>query len=615
MISQIRPQAMKREMPGGLTAATTPVRSRNCPDRNRGRTLRTSRVIEELEDRRLLADTLGFDAQLGNNYTTGWGSTMAVDAKGNTYLAGSFHGTVDFNAGHSRKTVSVSRNESNDIFLAKYDSQGILIWNRQYGGPKSDRATTLKLASNGDIFLAGIFEDVAQFGTAKEPLRLTSNGKVDAFIARIDATGKMLWTGSVGGRDDDSIDAIVAGNDGEVYITGGFHGTINLNTAHSRQAVLTSTNGSNDVFLAKYDPQGVLAWRRQYGGPRSDGVTALKLASNGDVVLSGLFENTAQLGTVGQPLMLTSNGKQDAFIARVDATGKTLWANSVGGRFDDYITAIATENNGEVYATGSFHGIIKFNTDNSEHAELASKTNANDVFLSKYDSQGVLTWRRQYGGGGTDSATALKAAPNGDVFLAGVFEKTAQFGTVKQPSTLTSNGAQDAFIARIDATGKTLWAGSVGGESDDNVSAIVAGNDGDVYVTGKIRIRGDINPTKAVEMIACRGVDDTFIMRLNGGNGSPRWHRLFGEDNTAEGATAMTVDAQGGLYVGGIFTNKVQFDRGSNTFTRKSQGANDSYFGRLKPNGAWSRLNQVAADNSRPVLDLGDIEIDMSLQW
>ena len=570
------------------------------------------RVIEELEDRRLLSDTLSSGVPFGSFYPSGYGSIMAVDSRGNTYLAGRFRGTVDFNAGHSRKAMSVSRKNSDDIFLAKYNPKGILIWNRQYGGPKPDRATALALAPNGDIFLAGIFEGVAQFGAVNQPLKLTSNGKQDAFIARIDPAGKMLWAGNVGGRDDDDSPEIVAGNDGEVYITGGFHGKINFDAVQSTQAVLTSTNGSNDVFLAKYDPQGVLVWHRQYGGPKSDWPTALKLSSNGDLMLSGVFTNIARFDAVGDPLTLTSHGKQDAFIARIDPTGATLWANSVGGQFDDCITAIATGNHDEVYATGSFHGKINFTSNYSEQTALTSKSNTQDIFLAHYDSQGFLTWRRQYGGVKTDTATAMKTAPNGDVFLAGLFEKTAQFGTAKQPSTLTSNGKQDAFIARIDATGKTLWAGGVGGELEDNISAIAAGNNGDVYVAGTIRSCGDLNPTRAVKMIACRGIDDSFIMRLNGNNGSPRWTRMFGENNTTEAVAAMTADAQGGLCLGGIFINKVQFDRGSNTFTRKSLGDNDTYFGRLTPNGAWSRLNQIAAKNSDPiVIDLGDIDLDL----
>src|SRR5262249_33807654 len=146
---------------------------------------------------------------------------------------------------------------------------------------------------------------------------------------------------------------------------------------------------------------------------------------------------------------------------------------------------------------------------------------------------------------------------------------------------ITSHGGQDGFVARLDRNGKLVWVGDIGGGDDDFMTALAVGPDGDVYCAGTVRLVGDIDPSRGVRNITTKGVDDTFIERLDASSGKLKWSRVYGEDDTTEGVNGMNVDDQGNVFVAGVFNNTVRFDRKNPKFDRSSSGGNDVYLAKL----------------------------------
>jgi hypothetical protein len=263
--------------------------------------------------------------------------------------------------------------------------------------------------------------------------------------------------------------------------------------------------------------------------------------------------------------------------------------------------AVATDEAGNTYVAGTFHGRIDVAPTRNAKRFLKSLDDGDDIFLAKYGPRGKLLWARQFGGEGNDAATAMKLGPTGDLYLVGAFEHTASFGH----KTLRSHGHKDAFIARINPKGWVLWAGHIGGRKDDSYTALDVGPDGDIYLAGTIRLQGDVDPTGNTRMITARGVDDTFVQRLDGRTGRLKWIRVYGENDTREGANALAVDPQGGgVAVAGAFNRTVQFDRDNRSFDRSAVNYDDIYLGHLDSDGNWDWLHRVGGKHDDSVAAL-----------
>ena len=122
-----------------------------------------------------------------------YGYGIAVDGSGNSFVTGSFNGTASFNG------TSLSSVGGNDIFVAKYDAKGTLLWAKKAGGSNSDYGYGIALDGSGNSYVTGSFRDMASFnGTS-----LSSSGASDIFVAKYDASGAFQWAKQAGGGYED----------------------------------------------------------------------------------------------------------------------------------------------------------------------------------------------------------------------------------------------------------------------------------------------------------------------------------------------------------------------------------------------------------------------------
>ncbi|MBK8499386.1 MAG: hypothetical protein IPL52_11365 [Flavobacteriales bacterium] len=166
--------------------------------------------------------------------------SLKVDTDGDLYLAGSFHGTIDFGVA---QLISVGKQ---DIFLAKYDANGNCIWAIREGGSEGDGATSLSIDPNGGIVLVGSYAGNASIAGSA----LTSQGSSDGFLARYDVDGTPLWVGSIGGANWDNTNDVAMDAQGNVYITGAVHHISRFRSTYAERY------GRRDLFVAKHDPNG-----------------------------------------------------------------------------------------------------------------------------------------------------------------------------------------------------------------------------------------------------------------------------------------------------------------------------------------------------------------------
>ena len=270
------------------------------------------------------------------------------------------------------------------------------------------------------------------------------------------------WATNAGGTDYDHANAIAVDSEGNCYVTGNF---VEMAT-FGEHILVSSDEGDLDIYVAKVDINGNWVWAVRAGGIDWDSGSDIALDSVGNIYVTGYFMMTADFG----PYSLTSNGWDDAFVAKLDQDGNWLWVKQAGGTHYDGGSAIAIDGEGCCYVTGSFMNTAYFGS-------LSLTTNEySDGFIAKFDSSGNWQWAKKTG----SSAGEITFDNIGNLNIIGHFDGTVHFGTF----SLTSYGCEDIFVAKLDSNGNFLWVNQAGGASRDYGVGIAIGGINNVYITG-----------------------------------------------------------------------------------------------------------------------------------
>ena len=249
---------------------------------------------------------------------------------GSFVVAGTFEDRAVFDTGTLPPTVlNAGGPYDSNIFLARYERDGDLVWVSGAGGPAPDVAPGLTTAPGGGIFMTGTFEDYAEFGVpaVQAPLRVNAYSSIDrdVFIARYHGDGTVDWVRKATGIDIDDGLAVAAFLDGSVVVTGSFTDTILFAPDTADEIRLTAeTILDRDAFVARYDRDGNLEWVRHAQGIDDDEAIAVAVIMGGDCIVAGTFTTTITLGAgEANETTLTADSEFDRniFVARYSGDG------------------------------------------------------------------------------------------------------------------------------------------------------------------------------------------------------------------------------------------------------------------------------------------------------
>lgn len=357
------------------------------------------------------------------------GSGIAVCPDGDIIICGSFEGVATFGT----FALVATTNNYPDGFVAKLDPDGNWLWAVQIPCTGYAAVSDIALDGAGNCFVTGTFLNNATFGAQT----LASAGSGDIFAAKLDADGNWLWARRAGGTEADQGLGVATDSAGNALICGNFH-----QTAAFGEYPLTSLGGY-DIFAAKLNPDGTWLWAVRAGGPNTsdfipDKATAIAVDSANNAYITGNFQEYACFGTT----CFSSGGPSnaDAYVAKLDPLGNWLWAAQAAGTSTDSAYGICLDPYGQISLTGCFYETISFFGPGS-----LTSLGYTDVFVAQLDIQG--NWLRAWRAGGTyvDSGNGINSSASGNIYLAGHFMGTADFGG----NGLTSLVGNDIFVARI----------------------------------------------------------------------------------------------------------------------------------------------------------------------
>jgi hypothetical protein len=350
-----------------------------------------------------------------------------ADRQGNSFITGLFSDTVGFDK------FTLTEVGSGDMFTAKLDSSGKVIWAKQAGGPSLDGGNEIVADSSGNALVIA-----NTYGTMKvEDVVLDHQGEQDVFITKYDRNGKFLWVRQIAGSKDERGRGISVDKQGNVFATGEFTGSLSFGS----QKVESASN-LKDIFLAKYSSSGNLLWAKSFGSTGADYGRGIGADAADNIYFTGVFSGSVKFGS---KTLNSVGGSKDLFLAKADASGNIIWVRQMGGSGADEGCELEVDEAGNSYITGEFPGSATFGSTTFKSAGYR------DMFIAKYDSQGNLIWVKQAGGDGDDVNYAIAVDTVAKVSVTGTFTGSATFGNFV---VRDSNQKAAFFVAQLGAARK-----------------------------------------------------------------------------------------------------------------------------------------------------------------
>ncbi|MBL7860947.1 MAG: VCBS repeat-containing protein, partial [Cyclobacteriaceae bacterium] len=410
----------------------------------------------------------------------------------------------------------------------------------------------------------------------------------------------LVWARGHIGTTDTFSEAVTTDASGNVYTTGSFDQTTDFDPG---PGVLNLTSAGNaDIYVSKLNANGDLAWAFSMGGVTSDAGTGIATDASGNVYVAGSFSGTVDFDPGPGTTNLTGGGK---FLCKFDTNGILISAIALPGTlsFDIPLAVDAADN---LYLAGSFTGTADF--DPGAGVFNLTSAGSSDIFVLKLSSTGSFIWAKRMGSTSLDRANALALDVNGNVHITGTFNGTVDFDPGAGTANLTSAGATDAFIQKLDNAGNYMWARRVGGTSSlDTGNGIVLDRNDNVLVTGRFDGTVDFDPGAAVNNLTSVGGGDVFVLKLTSA-GIFDWAKSMGGTFADEGID-IVCDAFDNVYTTGDFrSNTADFDPGPGTFNLTPTGSEEVFLSGLDAAGnfMWAIASQGAAGSSvyQPELSL-----------
>ncbi len=349
------------------------------------------------------------------------GYAVACDHLGNAYVTGHFQSpTATFHE------VTIRNDGDYDLFVAKYDPAGQLVWIKTGGGAGYDYGHGIAADPMGNVFVAATVAGEGNY----DGQSVGHPGPAHLVCLGLTADGTVRWHHAAVGEGSSSGHAMAADQQGNCYL-GGYAAGTSMLAGESLGAA-----GARDLVAAKFDADGRLVWLHSGYGSESAMIHEITADSQGNVWASGMFQGNLKLSD----RTISNAGRHDILLTRFDVSGKRLWTRTAGGEGIDYGLGITTDGQGNCYTTGSFTGDVAF-----ERTQQKSQTAASDIHIVKLNSEGHLQWFQQGGGVRTDHAYSIVSDGRGSLYLSGACSGPAAFGK----HSLDHLGSNDIFLAKI----------------------------------------------------------------------------------------------------------------------------------------------------------------------
>ena len=408
-----------------------------------------------------------------------------------------------------------------------------------------------------DVVVDEKFETSYCLGSTNGSLAKPVDGARDAFIAKFDRKGKLLWVkqySSSDGRKDGCTSGGID-QDGNIYCGGSTNGMMSSSPEwYDTGDIRDSSDTDNDAFIMKLNPDGDVIWIKQFGTSKEDFCGNLAVSPSGNSYCGA--RTTGALGddNFGDPeghvpnvdIVSGLDLNFDAYIAKFDTNGNLLWKRQIGtagytdeADYADICSGIAIDAEENVTCTGFTLGSLVEPNGGGEDLILWSFTkDGNERFLKQLGQNSEAQFSFLNSTLRSDQGYDVATDPRGNIYVAGFTTSDLLGGN--------TDLKQDSFLLKFDIDGNLIRGAQAHFAGNQSVQAltvtsneepiILAYTDSDAY--GPVGGGGDI-----------------FVVKLKS-DFSYAWTKQFGADSGldsagTESAAGITLDKAGNIYIGG----------------------------------------------------------------
>lgn len=462
------------------------------------------------------------------SYSTYMGGTgddgaygIAVDAAGNAYVTG-VTASNNFPVLNAAQLRNRGGSGSNDVFVAKLNPTGTaLIYSTYLGGSNDDAGLGIAVDAAGNAYVTG-YTTSTDF-TVFNALQVRRGGEsyensTDAFVAKLNPAGNALvYSTYLGGNSDDVGTAIAVDSAGDAYATG-YTLSPDFPTRDALQRACGSCDAQSplpDAFIARLNPHGsVLTYSTYLGGNGDDRGLGIAVNTTHDIFVTGStsssdFPNAFALQGAG-------GGDSDAFVVRLNAAGnRLLYSDLLGGNDKDEGRAIAVDAQNNAYVTGYTTSTNFPTTPGAARGTYAG--GIRDAFVAKVNAAGnTLLYSTLLGGSDDEVGNGIAVDAAGNAWVTGKTASTDFPATRDGLQRAYGGGGDDAFAAKINATGTALlYSTLLGGGDSDIGNAIAVDRAGNVYVAGATASADFPTKVGALQNATKGGARDAFVTAIS----------------------------------------------------------------------------------------------------
>jgi hypothetical protein len=267
------------------------------------------------------------------DYITG----LDLDQDQNIIIAGYFYNEISFG------DTTILASNSSDIYVAKFNPEGNLLWVTSAGGSSSDQVRSASCDPDGNILVTGSFYYDITLGDTT----LSTLNPVGVFIAKYFPDGERDQVFQLNGTYLSTENYIIADQEGDFYLSGNFSEQIFLGGS-----TFNAGEFNQDIYIAKYDASCGLQWARNAYSASSDQIIGIETDSNNNLYLTGHYLDTIRFDQLIMPYHLCC-GSREIFIVKYSSTGDIQWGDSISGTRAN-VQSIAMSNQGELLLSGLF---------------------------------------------------------------------------------------------------------------------------------------------------------------------------------------------------------------------------------------------------------------------
>lgn len=303
-----------------------------------------------------------------------------------------------------------ANNGQGDFWVVKLDDSGSIVWGKNYGGSKWERAYSVMATNDGGYIVAGESESGDQDVSG-------NHGDYDYWIIKLDSIGAIQWEKNFGGSGSDRARSIELTTDGGFIVAG---------ESNSIDHDISANYGKNDYWLLKLDSIGNIEWNKNYGGSEADNAAAVITTTDGGYLIAGESHSTDHDVTVNY-------GNGDFWLVKVDNSGAVQWEKNYGGTDYDAAYSVFWTSDGGYIAAG-----LTSSSDN----DVSQIYRVMDCWIIKVNSAGSLEWEQNFGGRDYETARCIMQAEDGGYIFAGYTDSSDNDVT-------KNNGSNDYWIVKL----------------------------------------------------------------------------------------------------------------------------------------------------------------------